>query len=133
MTGIGNGRGILIVDDEQNIADTLALIFSKNGYEVRVAYSAEDAIVLIAEWQPELAILDVMLPRMNGIDLAIVLRQNYPCCRTLLFSGHHSTQDLLEEASKKGHVFDILAKPVHPAYMLDTVSDLLAQHHKGEA
>jgi DNA-binding response OmpR family regulator len=133
VTGIENGRGILIVDDESNIADTLALIFSKNGYEARVAYSAEDAIVTIANWQPELAILDVMLPRMNGIDLAIVLRQNYPCCRLLLFSGHHSTQDLLEEASKKGHVFDILAKPVHPAFMLDTVSDLLAQHPKGEA
>lgn len=133
MTGIGNGRGILIVDDEQNIADTLALIFSKNGYHARVAYSAEQAIEIIAEWQPDLAILDVMLPRMNGIDLAIVLKQNYPCCHLLLFSGHHSTQDLLEEASKKGHVFDILAKPVHPAFMLDTVCDMLSAHPKRQA
>lgn len=133
MTGIGAGRSILIVDDERNIADTLCLIFSRHGYSTRVAYSAEQAIEIIAEWQPDLAILDVMLPRMNGIDLAIVLKQNYPCCHLLLFSGHHSTQDLLEEASKKGHVFDILAKPIHPASMLDTVSDMLATNTKHEA
>lgn len=133
MTGIGAGRSILIVDDERNIADTLSLIFSRHGYSTRVAYSAEQAIEIIAEWQPDLAILDVMLPRMNGIDLAIVLKQNYPCCHLLLFSGHHSTQDLLEEASKKGHVFDILAKPIHPASMLDTVSDMLTTNIKHEA
>lgn len=126
MTGIGRGRGILIVDDEHSVADTLGVIFSKNGYAVRIAYTAEEAIEIIAQWQPGLAIIDVMLPRMNGIDLAIVLKQNYPFCPLLLFSGHHSTQELLEEASKKGHVFDILAKPIHPAFMLDTVSNLLS-------
>lgn len=133
VTRNGAGRGILIVDDEAAIAETLGVIFSKNGYDVRVAYSAEEAIETIAAWQPDLAILDVMLPRMNGIDLAIVLRSNHPCCRLLLFSGHHSTQDLLEEAAKKGHMFDILAKPVHPAFMLDAVSDLLGDHPKGTA
>lgn len=131
--GIGDGRGILIVDDEQNIADTLSLIFAKNGYETRTAYSAEEAIEAIARWEPDLAILDVMLPHMNGIDLAIVVQQNYPNCQLLLFSGHHSTQDLLEEASKKGHMFDILPKPVHPAFMLDTVSHMLADHSRGNA
>ncbi len=133
MTGIGNSRSILIVDDEPSVADTLFVIFSKSGYQARVAYSAEEAIEIIAQWQPELAILDVMLPRMNGIDLAIVLQQNYPSCQLLLFSGHHSTQDLLEEASKKGYIFNILAKPVHPALMLDTVSHLLSTHPKRRA
>lgn len=130
MTGIGNCRGILIVDDEPNIADTLSLILAKSGYSTRAAYSAEEAIEVIAQWQPDLAIIDVMLPRMNGIDLAIALKQNYPCCRLLLFSGHHSTQGLLEEASRKGHIFDILPKPVHPGFMLDTVSDLLSDNPK---
>ena len=118
-------RRILIVDDEAAITDTLALIFRSRRYEVRVAYSAEDAIEVIAEWRPDLAILDVMLPEMNGIDLAIVVKSNHPCCHVLLFSGHSNTTVLLEEAGRKGHQFEVLAKPVHPNLMLERASVLL--------
>jgi len=119
------GRRILIVDDEQNIADTLLLIFQMRRYDVRVAYSAEGAIELIAEWCPDLAVLDVILPAMNGIDLAIVIKANYPACHVLLFSGHANTAMLLEEAGRKGHQFEILAKPVYPDLMLERASELL--------
>ena len=65
---------VLNVDDERTITDTLALIFTGNGYDARKAYSAEQAVDFIAEWRPDLAILDVVLPVMNGIDLATLLR-----------------------------------------------------------
>lgn len=121
-----NSRRILIVDDEVAIADTLALIFrTQHCYEVRVAYSAERAIEIIAEWRPDLAIIDVMLPEMNGIDLAIVTKANYRSCHVLLFSGHANTAMLLEEAGRKGHQFEVLAKPVHPNLMLERASALL--------
>src|SRR5581483_10609026 len=90
-------RRILIVDDEVSIADTLALIFRMQHYSVQVAYSAERAIEVIAEWRPDLAIIDVILPEMNGIDLAIVTTSNYPGCHVILFSGHANTTLLLEE------------------------------------
>jgi CheY-like chemotaxis protein len=126
MLSSAGRRRILVVDDEASIADTLALILSTRGYELRAAYSAEQAIEILAEWSPDLAIMDVMLPRMNGIDLAIVLKDNYPGCRIVLFSGQPDTGRLLDEASKKGHHFDILAKPVHPTVILDTVSNIFA-------
>jgi CheY-like chemotaxis protein len=81
---------------------------------------------VIAEWRPDLAILDVMLPKMNGIDLAIVIKANYPGCHVLLFSGHANTAMLLEEAGRKGYQFEVLAKPVHPSLMLERASCLLA-------
>jgi DNA-binding response OmpR family regulator len=118
-------RGILIVDDDRAITESLAAIFSKHGYAVRCAHSAEEAIDTIAVWEPDLAILDVMLPCMNGIDLAVVLKDNWSQCRLVLFSGHESTQALAEEAAKKGNMFEILAKPVHPLFLLDFVSSLL--------
>lgn len=127
MTGLGRTRSILIVDDEPSITETLSIIFSRNGYEVRSAHSAEEAIETIAAWEPDLAILDVNLPHMNGIDLAIVLQANRPNCRLVLFSGHPSTQALMEEAAKKGNVFEILSKPVHPLFMLDYVSSLFSE------
>lgn len=120
-----NNRRILIVDDERAIADTLALIFKTQHYEARVAYSAERAIETLAEWRPDLAILDVILPQMNGIDLAIVIKANYSSCHVLLFSGHANTALLLEEAGRKGYQFEVLAKPVHPNVMLERASDLL--------
>jgi DNA-binding NtrC family response regulator len=125
MPGPTHARRILIVDDEKAIADTLAMVLSTRNYEARVAYSAEDAIEILAAWQPEVAILDVILPRMNGIDLAIVVRENYPQCNVLLFSGQPDASLILEEALKKGHAFEILAKPVPPQLMLEAISGLL--------
>jgi CheY-like chemotaxis protein len=119
-------RKILIVDDETAIADTLALIFQLQRYEVRVAYTAERAVEMIAEWVPELAVLDVMLPEMNGIELALVIKANHPRCHVLLFSGHANTGMLLEEAGRKGYQFEILAKPVQPELMLERASALLS-------
>ncbi len=125
MPELAHARKILIVDDEKAIADSLAMVLSTRHYETRVAYSAEDAIEILAAWQPEVAILDVILPRMNGIDLAIVVRENYPHCKVLLFSGQPDAGLVLEEALKKGHSFEILAKPVPPQLMLEAVSGLL--------
>ena len=129
LIGMPNFRGkrrILIVDDEVAIADTLAMIFRSQMYDARVAYSGECAIEVIAEWRPDLAIIDVILPEMNGIDLAIVTKANYPACHVLLFSGHANTSMLLEEAGRKGHQFEVLAKPVHPNVMLERAADLLS-------
>ena len=120
-----NNRRILIVDDEKAIADTLALIFKTQHYEARVAYSAERAIETLAEWRPDLAVLDVVLPQMNGLDLAIVIKANYSACHVLLFSGNANTALLLEEAGRKGHQFEVLPKPVHPSVMLERASALL--------
>ena len=126
MLSYSGSRRIMVVDDETSIADTLALILATRGYELKVAYSAEQAIEILSEWPPDLAIMDVMLPQMNGIDLAIVVKSNYPGCRIILFSGQPDTSKLLDEALKKGHRFDILAKPIHPGFILETVSDLFA-------
>jgi len=126
MPGMTSGGKILIVDDEQTIADTLALIFTSNGYEARTSYSAEQALESLEEWRPDLAVIDVVLPGMNGIEFAIFLKASYPDCHFLLFSGQPGTSGLLEEAKKRGHLFDILAKPLHPTFMLATVSEMLS-------
>jgi DNA-binding NtrC family response regulator len=133
LKGIGQPRGILIVDDDPAITESLSLIFEKHGYAVRSALSAEAAIEIIAAWEPDLAILDVMLPCMNGIDLAMVLKANRPDCHLILFSGHAGTPALMEEAAKRGNMFEILAKPAHPMFMLDFVASLFADGTKRTA
>ncbi len=126
------GRRILIIDDETSVAETMDMIFRGCGYEVRTVLSAEQGIETIAGWQPDLAIVDVMLPQMNGIEFGTVLKENYPACHILLVSGHPGTAELLELARQQGHNFEILAKPLHPALILDIVAHLLPQT-KGSA
>lgn len=125
MPATSGSRRILVVDDEVRVAETLELILAMRGFEVRVGHSAEEAIEIFAAWEPDLAIVDVMLPRMNGIELGIAIKANHPNCRLLLQSGHPGTAALLEAAREQGHNFNILAKPLHPAFLLDTVSQLL--------
>jgi DNA-binding response OmpR family regulator len=126
MPSPGGTHRVIVVDDEKNICESLAAIFTRRGYKSKVAFSAEQAVEMIAEWQPDLAILDVGLPNMNGIDLAIALKSSHPACRVLLFSGQPSTTDLLADAAADGHPFEIIAKPVHPAVLLDKAADLLS-------
>src|SRR6202790_5081940 len=123
MPAIAGARKILIIDDEPTIADTLAVIFSSSGYESRAVYSAEQALEMLEEWHPDLAIIDVVLPGMNGIEFAIFLKASYPDVHFLLFSGQPGTGSLLDEAKKKGHLFEILAKPLLPTFMLATVAN----------
>jgi len=127
------GHKVLIVDDKRTIADTLDLIFSASGYETRAAYSAEQALEIAAEWMPDLAIVDVVLPLMNGIDLAILLTAQYPACRLVLLSGQSLTADLLAEAETKGYKFEILAKPVHPTEILERALNLLVDNQSKKA
>ena len=107
-------KRILVVDDEHVIADTLRAIFSQAGYAARATYSAEEALPVIDEWRPHVVILDVRLPGMNGVDLAMILRAKYPKSNVLLFSGDGSVAELLESARQQGHNFNMLAKPVPP-------------------
>lgn len=120
------GQKVLIVDDEHATSDTLAMIFGMAGYEARAAYSAEDALDMMKEWHPALVILDVMLPKMNGIELAIQLAGKQPSCQILLFSGNPNTAQIANAAAQAGHPFEILEKPVHPDLMLQKASRLLA-------
>jgi DNA-binding response OmpR family regulator len=127
MSAAESKERILIIDDECVIADTLVAIFSRSGYETRAVYSAESALSLLEreQWFSHLALIDVVLPDMNGIELAIILKAKYPGVRPALFSGQAATGDLLESARLGGHLFDVLAKPVHPSELLARVSSLL--------
>ncbi len=133
MSDVPSPHKVLIVDDEHAISDSLAQIFVLRGYMVKTAYSAEQAIEIIAAWEPGLAIVDVVLPKMSGIDLAILLRENYPSCNVLLVSGQLITSELADEAAQKGHTFDILAKPVPLVDLLESAAALLSAKAKTDA
>jgi DNA-binding response OmpR family regulator len=107
-----------VLDDEQLIASTLAIILSNAGFEARATFSGEEAVKLLETFRPDVLIADVIMPGMTGIDAAIVVRDKLPRCRILLFSGQAATSDMLDKARTQGYEFEILAKPVHPTELL---------------
>jgi CheY-like chemotaxis protein len=118
MTSNKPKRRVLVVDDEQVIADTLSIILNKAGFDASPVYTGTAAVESARTLQPDLIISDVIMPDMNGIEAAIQIRAFLPACKILLFSGQAATADLLESARAKGHEFEILAKPVHPQDLL---------------
>jgi CheY-like chemotaxis protein len=66
----------------------------------------------------------VLLPEMNGIDLAIHFGKHFPKCKILLISGQTETTDLLESAHARGDHFEVLAKPFHPTDLLTALDRL---------
>lgn len=69
-------KSILLVDDEQDVLDTLSFFLSRNGYNVSIANSGTEGLKLAKENLPQLIILDLMLPDIDGSDVAIELLQN---------------------------------------------------------
>ena len=114
----GSKPRVLVADDEQVIANTLAIILNQAGFEARAVYSGEKAIDALDTFMPDMLISDVIMTGMTGIEAAIQTRQKLPNCKILLFSGQAATADLLEKARMQGHEFEILAKPVHPTDLL---------------
>lgn len=123
MATLQTSRRVLILDDEQIIANTLALILNRNGFEAQAVYNAQDAINTAAQLSPDVLISDVIMEGMTGIDAAIRISQLVPNCRIILFSGQAATADLLERAEADGHHFEILAKPIHPRLLLQCLAD----------
>jgi DNA-binding response OmpR family regulator len=114
-------RRVIVVDDEKVIANTLAIILNNAGFEAKAAFCGEEAVILTESFRPDLLIADVIMPGMSGIEVAIVVREKLPNCKILLFSGQAATSDMLDTARSQGYDFQILAKPVHPADLLETL------------
>lgn len=118
------GKRVFVVDDEKVIATTLAIILTQSGFVAESFTEPTQALSSAMGDVPNLLISDVMMPGMNGIDLAIAMREKCPDCKILLFSGQSATADLLKDARTKGHDFQLLQKPIHPTDLLNAIRGL---------
>jgi CheY-like chemotaxis protein len=115
---------VLIVDDEETLANSTAEILNISGFGAFVAYDAKSALDLIADLRPDILLTDVVMPEMNGIELAIRVRNSYPDTTIVLFSGQTGTKDILGRAQGEGYNFELLAKPIHPLKLIEHLKKL---------
>jgi DNA-binding response OmpR family regulator len=89
-------RKILIVEDEQKIADTLKLGLSENGYYVEVAYDGQIGLRLFEQHEFNLVILDINLPGLNGYQLCKIIRSKSPQIPIIMLTALSALQDKIE-------------------------------------
>jgi CheY-like chemotaxis protein len=116
---------IFVVDDEKAIAETLAVILARNGFTVNSFTSPREALEKARRFPPSLLLSDVFMPELSGVDLAVQIKETWPHCKILLFSGQAETNDLLSAAREQGHDFPLVAKPIHPVDLLQRIRDLI--------
>ena len=123
----GHGR-VLLVDDNQDAADTAAALLELSGYEVRVAYDPGVALTLLDQFAPQVAVLDIGLPGMSGYELAGRVRahRNGQRCYLVALTGYGTSADVAkaQEAGFRQH----LVKPARPDALLEAIRQGLQQH-----
>ncbi len=109
---------VLVVDDERVIADTIATILNRSGFDATPKYGGVEAIEFLQQECPDIVLSDVMMPDRNGLHVANAVRAHCPGTRIVLISGNAATPNLLEHALPDGPSFELLAKPVHPSHLI---------------
>jgi CheY-like chemotaxis protein len=118
---------ILVVDDDRLVADTLTLIFEKNGFKAKAAYSADEALRSSREFGPHLLLCDVTMPDRDGLSLVEDMTRELPACRILVLTGFYSNlKNVREQAQKLSRPLGILTKPCQPSDLLREAAALLA-------
>jgi CheY-like chemotaxis protein len=114
---------VLVVDDEKLIVDTIAEILEGAGFHVMAAYDGWAALEAAGRFRPDYLLSDVLMPRMNGVELAIAIRKMHPAAKILLFSGQAGISDILLSGQQQGLKFQLIAKPIHPLKLVQLLRD----------
>ena len=127
----GNCHRVLVADDNEDSASTLALMLEVIGNEVRVARDGEEAVEIAARWQPDVVFLDIGMPRLNGYDACERMRAQ-PWGRdahivALTGWGQREDRERAERAGFDRH----LVKPVEPRLLEKLVAELPARDRAG--
>jgi two-component system alkaline phosphatase synthesis response regulator PhoP len=124
---------VLIVDDTPTAVELLEEFLDGTGYEVRSAYDGEEALRVVAEWQPDLILLDIMMPRLSGFEVCKRLRAD-PATRdtaVLMVTALDQPSDI-DRAVEAG-TDDFIPKPINKKELLLRAHSLLrSRHHKRE-
>lgn len=115
---------ILVIDDEESICQSLRAILSDEGYQVLVAGSGEEALRIFEEEMPQLVLLDIWLPGMDGLETLKAIKKINPQVLVIVMSGH-GTIETAVKATKLG-AFDFIEKPLSLDKIIILVNNALS-------
>ena len=118
-------KKILIIDDELSIRDSLAGILSDEGFESVTADSAEEAFKILDEQHINLILLDIWMPGMDGIALALKVAKEHPKTAILMMTGYAAERQRAHNLEELIH--EVIAKPFSLKQICDAAEDAMSQ------
>ncbi len=121
-------KRILIVDDEPNIVVPLEFLMQQNNYDVQTAETGEKALDLISNWKPDLILLDIMLPGMDGYEVCQKIRQEKELnhIRIVFLSAMARSIDIAKGMGLAAD--DYITKPFAIDYVVNKIKELLTDN-----
>ncbi|MFO8056756.1 MAG: sigma-54 dependent transcriptional regulator [bacterium] len=118
-----NSEHILIVDDEESIRTTLGGVLSDEGFSVSTAHDGESALQMIEDSPPDLVMLDIWLPGMDGVESLQKIKETYPELPVVMISGHGTIETAVK--STRLGAYDYIEKPLSLDKIIITIQNAL--------
>lgn len=112
---------VLVVDDNPDLLNTFALILKRKGYKVDTASDGLSAVTKVKERHFDVILMDIIMPRMDGIEAFRLIREIDPRARVILMTAYYE-EDKISEALNQG-VFSAIHKPVDIARLIDLIGE----------
>lgn len=121
---------VLVVDDEKDILELLEYNLSKAGYEVKTSQNGKDAIEIAKVFKPELIILDIMMPKMDGVEAGRILREMPETANAYIIFLTARVEEYSEVAAFDVGADDYIVKPIKPRALLSRISAMFRRESK---
>lgn len=121
---------VLVVDDEEPIQELLRYNLEKSGYEVKTAGDGFKAIELARKFQPDLVLLDIMMPKMDGVETCRQLRELPSLQNTFIIFLTARSEEYSEVAAFDVGADDYITKPIKPRALLSRIAALFRRDTK---
>ncbi len=125
---IMEGKKILVVDDEPDILEILSYNLRKEGFAVQTALNGEEGLKAAQQMEPDLIILDIMMPKMDGVELCRQLRSKTEFDQTLIAFLTAKEEDQAQIAALDFGGDDYITKPIKPKVLMSRVKALLRRN-----
>ncbi len=121
-------KTLIVIDDDALIRDTVSMMLERGGYKALCAASSEEGLAMMASNQVSLALVDVVLPDRNGLELAFELNQKWPAVPIVLMSGRVSTEaDSIKNFNGHFGIKGSIPKPFTMEQLLEAVEAALGE------
>ena len=119
---------LLLVDDEAEFLETLVDRLNLRDLKTDVAYNGQEALSAVEEEEPDVIVLDVKMPGMDGIEVLRRLKKAYPHVEVIILTGHGSEKD--EQQARQLGAFDYLRKPADLETLMGRITNAFQQRMK---
>lgn len=118
---------ILSIEDDVDLQQVFSYVLTKKGWAVTFAYDGKDGLAKALDLKPDLILLDMMLPGLNGLEVIKALKENEPTrgIPVIVMTAYPGDEQFLKSTLMAMGAVEYLAKPVHVDVLLETVERLL--------